>query len=109
MLRHMEEREVIQENHHGFTNSKSCLTNLVTFYDGVSASVGKRRATVVIYLGFRKAFDTIPHQHPSLQIQKMWIWWVDCLMDEELPSGLSSESGGQQSMFGWRSVTSGVP
>ena len=29
LLRHMEHREVIKENNHGFTKGKSCLTSLV--------------------------------------------------------------------------------
>jgi len=31
MLRHMEARVEIWENHNGFTKGRSCLTNLVAF------------------------------------------------------------------------------
>jgi len=65
LLRYMENKdEVIGGNQHGFTEGKSCLTNLVAFYDGVTALVDKGSATGIVDLAYAKSFkvfNTVLH------------------------------------------------
>ncbi|CAM5114232.1 unnamed protein product [Eretmochelys imbricata] len=61
ILKHLEERKVIKNSQHRFTKGKSCLTNLIVFYDKIIGSVNEGKAVDMLFLDFRKAFDTVSH------------------------------------------------
>lgn len=49
---------VIGSSQLGFTKEKSCLTNLMAFYDKMTSLVDEKRTMDVIYLNFSKAVLT---------------------------------------------------
>ncbi|CAM4571986.1 unnamed protein product [Caretta caretta] len=105
ILKHLEERKVIRNSQHGFTKGRSCLTNLIAFYDEITGSVDEGKAVDVLYLDFSKAFDTVSHSILVSKLRKhgldeCTIRWLDCRAQRVVING---------SMSSWQPVSSGVP
>ncbi|XP_055502086.1 uncharacterized protein LOC129703542 [Leucoraja erinacea] len=49
---HLESGEIIGQSQHGFTKGKSCLTNLIEFFEDVTGSVDRGEPVDVVYLDF---------------------------------------------------------
>ena len=68
IIRHVRDDRGIRPSQHGFMKGRSCLTNLISFYDLVTHLVDEGKAVIVVYLDFSKAFDTVSH---SILLQKL--------------------------------------
>jgi len=88
---------------------RSCLTNLISFYDQVTHLVDEGNAVDVIYVDFSKAFDSVPHSillekltvHGVLGCTLCWIKnWLNGREQRVVVNGIKSSC--------WP-VTSGVP
>ena len=62
IAQHVRGAQGIRHSQHGFMKGRSCLTNLISFYDWVTRLVDEGKAADVVYLDFSKAFDTVSHR-----------------------------------------------
>ena len=65
ITRHMCGTQGIRPSQHRFMKGRSCLTNLISFYDWVTRLVDEGRAVDVVYLDFSKAFDSLSQYSPG--------------------------------------------
>jgi len=109
IIKQVEENKAIRSSQQGFTKGKSCLTNLIAFYDGMTGWVDEGRAVDVVYLDFSKAFDTVSHNTLTGNLRKCGLdeWTVRCIENWLNGRGQKVVISGAESS--WRPIASGIP
>ena len=101
--------KLINSSQHGFLKSKSCLTNLLCFFEEITKWVDEGSPVDIIYLDFQKAFDKVPHQRLILKLKSHGIgisiinWIEQWLTDRRQIVVVDGE------VSNWKPVLSGVP
>ena len=106
---HLERYKLIKPSQHGFTKGRSCLTNLLVFFEEVTKEIDEGNDVDLIYLDFAKAFDKVPYQRLFKKVEAhgirgtvlKWIkHWLEDRRQKVCIDGMMSK---------WNLVTSGVP
>ena len=106
---HLDRYDLLNDTQHGFMRGRSCLTNLLTYMEGVTRILDKGKNIDIIYLDFAKAFDKVPHHRLIGKVASMgvegrvkgWIQqWLEGRKQRVVINGRYSD---------WTDVSSGVP
>ena len=109
ILVHLEKHKLIRNSQHGFTRGKSCLTNLLEFFEAVTSNLDEGKPVDIIYLDFSKAFDTRATSATFSNIQahgiggKILEWVKNWVADRRQKVGVNG------TYSGWESVIDVVP
>ena len=105
----LDTNSLLIDTQHGFRNHRSCLTNLLDFFDKLTEETDKGHPVDIVYLDFSKAFDTVPHERLLLKLEAHGIentvlkWIINWLRNRKQRVVIN----GRKSK--WKDVTSGVP
>ena len=109
MMDFLVKHKLINTSQHGFLKARSCLTNLLCFFEEITKWVDDGSPVDVIYLDFQKAFDKVPHQRLILKLKSHGMgnsiinWIEQWLTDRRQRVVVDGE------VSSWKSVLSGLP
>ena len=73
MVDFLSEYYLVNPYQHGFLKARSCLTNLVCFFEEITKWVDEGSPVDIIYSDFQKAFDKVPYQRLIFNLKSQGI------------------------------------
>ena len=105
----MNKHNIIQEEQHGFRQGRSCVKQLLVLMEMWTKLLEEGADIDVVYLDFRKAFDSVPHLRLLKKAEangiggKLIRWIKSFLIGRKQRVSLNGEKSD------WASVRSGIP
>ena len=73
LVKHMQDNELLSPDQHGFTEKRSCESNLLQTVEDIITEMDKGMPIDEIYLDLAKAFDKVPHRRLLYKLKHMGI------------------------------------
>ena len=109
IMEHIETNKILSERQYGFVNGRSAVLQMMTVLDDWTNTLDRSNEIDCIYIDFKKAFDSVPHNRLLLKLQSYGIegnvydWIKSFLTNRKQRVAI----GGEFSK--WKSVLSGIP
>src|SRR5664279_3607795 len=109
LLTYLEKTKVVSAHQHGFVKGRSCLTNLLHSFEEWTRALDEGYGVDVVYLDFRKAFDSVPHRRLVKKLKKCGLsdtylkWIFEFLTKRKMRVKVNGRDSN------WVDVISGVP
>ena len=108
-MTHLEQQNFYADCQHGFMKRRSTLTNLLVTLECWTSILEEGSGLDVIYLDYKKAFDTVPHQKllqklKGLRLDDVLTKWI-----EQFLLGRQMRVRVNGSFSNWIDVISGIP
>ncbi len=109
ILNHMKRNSLFAKEQHGFLEGRSCITNLLETLDVWTRISDDKGIIDCVYLDFKKAFDSVPHQRLLTKVKgyqirgKIFEWISSFLTGRKQRVIVDGESST------WEDMSSGVP
>ena len=106
---HMEDNKLFTKYQFGFRSGHSCVTQLLETFEEWSKAIDEHKAVDVVYLDFRKAFDTVPHKRllnklKAYGIEEPITKWIDNFLSNRKQRVVVNDKFSE-----WADVISGIP
>ena len=109
LVRHLESNNMISKHQHGFRKGRSCLTNLLETFEEWTTALDEGHGIDVVYLDYRKAFDTVPHKRLVEKLKLFGIAGATLKWIEDFLQGRTTRVIVRNNSSKWLEVLSGVP